>query len=327
MVRSDFRKGLYDLGAGCYAWVQPDGSWGYSNSGLVADGGESLLVDTLYDLPKTREMLAGYRHAEPAANRIAALVNTHGNGDHYFGNQLVDTPRIIASRACAEEIRSRPPSARAAQLRNWRELGDAGRFYHENLGGKFDLEGIELVPPNEVFENRLDLTIGGKKIELHNVGPAHTAGDTLVYVPGDRIVYTGDIIFADAHPIVWDGPVANWIRACDLMLSWDVDVVVPGHGRICDPKAVRATRDYWHYLTLAARARFDAGMPVEEAVRDIALEQFDGWLDEERIVVNVHVLYGDFRGGEPPPDFAEMSGRMLRYRNARRHREGDASGR
>ena len=98
-----FNKGLHDLGTGCYAWIQPDGTWGYSNSGLIADGGESLLVDTLYDLPKTQEMLDGYRKVVPAAQNIGTLVNTHSNGDHYFGNQLVHAPRIVASRACADD--------------------------------------------------------------------------------------------------------------------------------------------------------------------------------------------------------------------------------
>ena len=77
-----YRKGLHDLGTGCFAWLQPDGSWGWSNAGLVADGDASLLVDTLFDLRLTREMLDAMRDAVPAAARIGTLVNTHANGDH-----------------------------------------------------------------------------------------------------------------------------------------------------------------------------------------------------------------------------------------------------
>jgi cyclase len=315
MATHAFRKGVHDLGSGCYAWIQPDGSWGYSNSGLIVDSDESLLIDTLYDLPKTKEMLEGYRRATRAANRIGTLVNTHANGDHYFGNQLAEAPRIIASRTCAEEMKLRPPSQRAEQLRNWRQLGDAGRFIYENLGGKFDLEDMALVLPTEVFERHLTLNVGRKRIELHNVGPAHTGGDTLVYLPDEKMVYTGDIIFAEAHPIVWDGPVSNWIKACDLMIAWGAEIVVPGHGPIGDLAAVRKTRRYWEYVTGAARKRFDAGMPVDDAVRDISLDEFRGWLDPERIVVNVHSLYREFRGEKSPPDMLEMSAKMLHFRN------------
>jgi cyclase len=318
-VVREFRKGLEQVAPGCWAWIQPDGTWGFSNGGLVAAeggaSGDSLLVDTLYDLPKTREMLEGYRRATPAARKIGALINTHANGDHYFGNQVVPTARIIASKTCAEEMKLRPPSARAEQLRNWRELGDAGRFFHENLGGKFDLEGIDLVLPTETFEQTMHLKVGGRTVEFHNVGPAHTGGDALVWVPEEKVVYTGDIIFAESHPIVWDGPVKNWIKACDLMIGWDARVVVPGHGPITDLSAVRATKHYFEYLTAAARKRFDAGMPVEEAIHDVSLDEFKGWLERERIVVNMNALYNEFKGIRMPPDFMQMSAQMLHYRN------------
>ncbi|MDG2050840.1 MAG: MBL fold metallo-hydrolase, partial [Myxococcota bacterium] len=84
-----FRKGLSDLGFGNWAYLQPDGSWGYSNAGLITDSGESLLVDTLFDLPLTRSMLDTMADATPAARCVDVLVNTHANGDHCYGNQLV----------------------------------------------------------------------------------------------------------------------------------------------------------------------------------------------------------------------------------------------
>ncbi|HMD51435.1 MAG TPA: MBL fold metallo-hydrolase, partial [Solirubrobacteraceae bacterium] len=73
-------KGLQEVGDGLYAYLQPDGSWGWSNAGLVADGESTLLVDTLYDLPLTEEMLKAMRDAVPAALHIGTLVNTHANG-------------------------------------------------------------------------------------------------------------------------------------------------------------------------------------------------------------------------------------------------------
>src|ERR1700676_2136271 len=65
--RGPYTKGLHDLGDGCYAYLQPDGSWGWSNAGLVVDSGQSLLVDTLFDLKLTREILDAMHGAEPAA--------------------------------------------------------------------------------------------------------------------------------------------------------------------------------------------------------------------------------------------------------------------
>ena len=93
------RQGLHELGKGAYAWLAPQGSWGWSNAGLIADGEESLLVDTLYDLDLTAQMLRKMREAEPLAREIDTLVNTHANGDHCHGNELVSGARIIASSA------------------------------------------------------------------------------------------------------------------------------------------------------------------------------------------------------------------------------------
>jgi cyclase len=90
MSKWQYTKGLHDLGHGCFAYLQPDGSWGWSNAGLVTDGEQTLLVDTLFDLPLTAQMLKTMRDAVPAARNIGKLVNTHANGDHVFGNQLVE---------------------------------------------------------------------------------------------------------------------------------------------------------------------------------------------------------------------------------------------
>src|SRR5512139_2068756 len=95
-----YRRGLTDLGNGAWAWLQPDGSWGWSNAGLVTSGDDALLVDTLFDEVLTAEMLTAMRAAAPRA-RIEKLVNTHSNGDHCNGNALVEGAEIYASQATA----------------------------------------------------------------------------------------------------------------------------------------------------------------------------------------------------------------------------------
>src|SRR5215831_13432885 len=98
MMSWAYSQGLHDIGNGCFAYLQPDGTWGWSNAGLVADDGRSRLGDALFDLKCTREMLAALRAATPAAQHIGTLINTHSNGDHTFGNQLVPAAETIASR-------------------------------------------------------------------------------------------------------------------------------------------------------------------------------------------------------------------------------------
>src|SRR5579864_8507679 len=103
-MRVAYTHGLHELGDGLFAYLQPDGTWGWSNAGLITAGETSLLIDTLFDLKLTREMLDTMRRALPAAARIDMVVNTHANGDHCYGNELVADARIIASRRTAEEM-------------------------------------------------------------------------------------------------------------------------------------------------------------------------------------------------------------------------------
>src|SRR5947207_1889667 len=164
MAKWHYTRGLHDLGNGCFGYLQPDGSWGWSNAGLITDSGETLLVDTLYDLKLTREMLGAMRRAVPAAKDIGVLVNTHSNADHTFGNQLVEGAQIIASTKAYDEMVQVDVDARREELKNWQALGDAGKFVHENLGGKFDFAGVTLTLPSETFDQRLDLTVGDKEV-------------------------------------------------------------------------------------------------------------------------------------------------------------------
>src|SRR5688572_19610320 len=99
-----YTHGLHGVGNGVYAYLQPDGGFGWSNAGLIADSGQSLLVDTLYDEKLTQQMLRIMRDAEQAVRRIGVVVNTHANGDHTYGNGVVPGARIMASQAAIEEM-------------------------------------------------------------------------------------------------------------------------------------------------------------------------------------------------------------------------------
>jgi cyclase len=318
--KGPYTKGLHDLGNGCYAWLQPDGSWGWSNAGLVVDSGESLLVDTLFDLKLTGEMLDGMRHAEPKATaRIGTLVNTHSNGDHTFGNQLVQGAEIIASKACAEEMKHDNGAQRLAEMkRAATSASEAGAFLNE-IFAPFDFNGIDVTMPTFTFEHELVRKIGNKTVRLIEVGPAHTRGDVLAYVPEDRMIFTGDMLFINGHPIIWAGPVGNWIKACQMMLDFDLETVVPGHGPITDKRGVAAVKQYLDYITGEARRRFDAGMSVFDAAQDISMSDYSSWGDGERIVINVATLYREFSGGQPVTDIRpDLFGMMAKLRNSRR---------
>ncbi len=306
-----YDKGLHEVGDGVWAYLQPDGGWGWSNAGLVTGGEASLLVDTLFDLRLTAEMLDAMRRMTPSAERIGTLVNTHANGDHCYGNALLAESEIISSARCAEEMGQLPPATMATMIREAASLGPAGAFL-ARIFAPFSFDDIPLTLPTRTFEGQLDLRVGDRTVRLIETGPAHTAGDVIVHLPEEDIVFTGDILFHGGHPIVWAGPVANWIRACDRILELEPAVVVPGHGPLATTAAVADLKAYFEFLTGAARIRFDGGMSPMEAARDIELGPYAGWGEAERVVANVHALYRDF-GADGPADPVSVIAEMAAF--------------
>ncbi len=316
--RWEYSKGLKDIGGGLYAWLQPDGGWGWSNAGLIRDGEASLLVDTLFDMALTREMLSAMEDATGiGAGQIGTIVNTHANGDHCHGNGCCPQAEIIASEASAREMAEVPPATLAMFKAAGAKLGPAGAYFAD-IFAPFDFENVDERTPTKTFSGAMEVKVGDKAVRLIEVGPAHTGGDVLVHVPGDKAVFTGDILFIDGTPLMWAGPVANWIRACETIIAMDVEVIVPGHGPITDKAGVRRVADYLAYVDREARKRFDAGLSVRDAAHDISLGDYGRWGDAERIAVNVDSLYREYRGDGQVTPVIELFALMAELRDAQR---------
>jgi glyoxylase-like metal-dependent hydrolase (beta-lactamase superfamily II) len=309
-MAASYERGLQEVGDGLFAYLQPDGGWGWSNAGLVADGEQTLLIDTLFDLALTEQMLSDMRRAVPAARRIDTLVNTHANGDHCYGNQLVRDARIVASERTAGEMAELPAATMAALVQQAPKMGELGEFFLRCFG-TFEFDGIETVLPDERFSGELTLRVGSREVRLIEVGPAHTQGDTLALLPEDRVLFSGDILFNGAHPIAWAGPISNWISACDRILSMDIEVIVPGHGPLADSSSVRELKSYFEYLYEQARSCHAAGMASLQAARTISLDRWADWGEPERLAVNLATIYAELDEEIEPLDalaaFAQMA--------------------
>lgn len=306
-----YEKGLHELGDGLFAYLQPDGGWGWSNAGLIADGGTSLLVDTLYGKQLTIDMLDAMATVT-ADHPIDAAMNTHANPDHCFGNELLPTTtEIYASKTTAAEMDDVSPELLVAI--KTAELPEALREFVDHAFGPFEFEGITVRPPDQTFEGRLDLRVGDRDVALIELGPAHTGGDTIVFVPDASTVFTGDLLFIDGTPVVW-ADFDNWITACDRILELDARVLVPGHGPVTDASGVRDVQRYLRYVRDEARRRFDAGMDADAAADDIDISDFADWGESERIVANVGMAYRSFDPSLPPITPPEQMVKMADWR-------------
>jgi glyoxylase-like metal-dependent hydrolase (beta-lactamase superfamily II) len=302
-----YDKGLVEVADGVHAYLQPDGGWGWSNAGLAVGAEDSLLIDTLFDLRLTSDMLDAMSPLTDT-RPIRTLVNTHANGDHCFGNQLVTGAEVIASAASAAEMAELPPELLAVLVTA--DLGETTNAYLRDAFGPFTFSGIEVPHATRTFSHHLDLERVGLRAELIEVGPAHTRGDVLVHLPDQRVMFSGDILFIGGTPIIWAGPVSNWIAACERILAADCAAIVPGHGPLTDRDGVQAVADYLAYIAAEATARFEAGMDAEDAARDIELGSYRDWLDWERVAINVDAIYRELDPARPATDAATLFRRM-----------------
>ncbi|MEO8605887.1 MAG: MBL fold metallo-hydrolase [bacterium] len=282
---------LRELGNDVFACLQPDRGLGWSNSGLINRGG-GVVVDTFWDLPRTRQLIAEYARVwrQPATR----VVNTHHNGDHCWGNQLFPGAELIGHRLCAAAFGKEKPEAMQA-LRSMVDAPDPAVANLARELAPYDFSGIQLTPPTTLFDERLDLDVDGMRVELIYVGPAHTAGDTIVYLPEQRIVFTGDVLFRLCTPIGWEGTYNGWINALDRIAALDPAVVVPGHGPLCGVEGLREMQAYLRYIRSESAVHFAAGRTVEEASMRIDLGPYASWTEPERIVFNVARAYRELR--------------------------------
>jgi len=319
-----YEPGLHELADGVHAWIQPNGAWGESNAGLVVGDGASALVDTLWDQRLTRAMLAAMA-PHIAAAPIALAVNTHSDGDHWWGNaELPAAAEIVTSAASLDAMRREEPPHGLARMRRLsaalsRMPGTAGAIgrYVGPMLAPFDVDGVTLRFPGRSFGGRTTEQVGGRTLELIEVGPAHTAGDLVVHLPGSGVAFGADVLFFGVTPAMWAGPVANWIAALDLLDGLDADRFVPGHGPVGGRAEIAALRDYWTWLSDGIARHHEAGRSAMQAaralIREPAFRQFRDWGEAERIVINATTIHRHLAGKGPVPTTPPARARLFAH--------------
>jgi len=160
--------------------------------------------------------------------------------------------------------------------------------------------------PHLTYRDRMSLNLGGKEIQILHIGKAHTRGDSIVFVPQDRIAYVSELFFYDRFPWMNSGYV-DWINAIDIALSLDADIFVPGQGPAnwqSDPKASRQALMRFRQILVDARDAVEKqiarGATEDEAVAAVQLPQYRGLngYQQQRDTV-VRRTYEDLKGTLP----------------------------
>ena len=171
--------------------------------------------------------------------------------------------------------------------------------------GRLSAEEQRARLPNATFHDRMTLHFGGKEIQILYFGPAHTKGDSILFVPQDRIAYMSEVFFSEEFPNMAGGYGVSWIRVLDAVKALGADVFVPGHGPIPeDPKQTRAALDRLRQLLVDARdgiqAEIARGATEDQTVAAVKLQQYEklpSFAGQREVVVRR--MYKELTGNLP----------------------------
>ncbi len=224
-----------------------------SNAAFIVTPAGVVVIDALGSPALADRLMAEIRKVTPLP--VTHVIITHYHADHIYGLQAFKAQgaRIIAHRAALEYLNSD-----TARLRL-----EASR---QELSPWID-DKTRLVPADEWIDGPRELTVGGVRFMLQPVGPAHTPEDLVVYLPQEKVLFAGDLVFRSRIPYVGQADSGHWIKSLDTLLAFDSNVIVPGHGPLSSEarKDMELTRDYLIYLRTAMGKAARNMEPFEEA--------------------------------------------------------------
>jgi cyclase len=195
-----------------------------------------------------------------------------------------------------------------------------GINHYEGVFEPVDWGDLRLAPPILTFDDHVDVWAGDTKIELHYIGtPAHTTNDVVAWLPDRRIMFAGDLVFNGGTPFMLMGSVRGCVEALERIRQFLPDVIVPGHGPVCDTGVLDRLVRYCEFVEELAAEIDDSATSPLDAARATDPGEFAEFSDPERLVGNLHRALFERRGAErgAPMDLAAAIGDMLLYNGGR----------
>jgi cyclase len=290
---------MTEVADGVYAYLQPAGGWCLNNAGVLAGHDDTVVIDTLATAKRTAQLRASI--GDIGAGPVRTLVNTHHHGDHTFGNDAFGPVTIVAHHAARTEM----ASSGLGLTTLWPDV---------------DWGEIRLALPTLTFEDRLTVHAGDRSAELIHVGPAHTTNDVVVWLPGDRVLFAGDVLMSGAAPFTLMGSVSGSLRAVDDLRALGAQTIVCGHGPVAGPEVLDETASYLTWIQRLASAGAARGASPLELAREAGPGKFGHLIDQERVVGNLHRAYAEMPGADAaggdlgrPLDVAKIFAEMIEY--------------
>lgn len=246
------------LAEGVYGFIGEEGA---TNSGFVVTGEGVVVIDT--QGPKDLALLLKKKIREITDKPVLYVINTHFHGDHTFGNQYFTEAKEIIGHENTKINLTEKDKEHREQFK---------RFFGENA-----LEGFKLTLPTKTIKDTFQMQVGGKTIELAWPGRGHTDGDIVVYLPVERILFGGDLLYKERLPWLGDAYISDWIGTLDRVKNYDTGIYVPGHGGTGDITMLTQLQRYLMDLQAEVKGYMEKGKGVDEMKKEVSLPKYKNW--------------------------------------------------
>ena len=231
-----------------------------NNLGFVVSDAGVLVINTGPSARVARALHAAIRKI--TAQPVKWVVNVNSQNHYWHGNDYFKSQgaTIHASKEAERVMREMGAQQLSANKALLKEKAD----------------GTVLTYPTELTADQRELKLGKTTVQLLHFGPAHTPGDLVVWLPQQKILFAGDIIYTERLLAVLPiGNTANWVQAFDKLVALNPKTIVPGHGRPTTIEVARRdTRDYLSFLRIEAKRILDAGGSLQDAVEKVDQSRF-----------------------------------------------------
>jgi len=201
-----------------------------ANAGIIIGKDGIVVVDTMISAKEAKRFIRDIRAI--SGKPIRYVVNTHHHFDHVFGNSEFAK---LGAVVIAQENAGKAMENSAKET--LRDIGGYGLTPE-------DMQGTTVAYPVLTYGDRMTIDIGGQQIELIHACHSHTDGDTLVYLPGKKVLFAGDILFTNYHPFLAEGNIEEWAKELDKIKTMDIEKIIPGHGPLSGKRDLDDMKEY-----------------------------------------------------------------------------------
>lgn len=273
-------QNLFQLSDSTYGFLFPDYN-DLGNAGFVITEEGVVVIDT--DIRSVDPLFITL--SEITEKPVKFLINTHHAFDHTSANCMFAEKGviIIGSEQCRQEMLTHGEN----NIKSWRDR----KPYIKNILAQ---KAISASPPHVTFDHELRLNLGGQVIEMFHYGHAHTPGDIAVYLPKEKILFGGDLLWFGLFPNVREANIPNQIRVVNRLLEFPVKYYIPGHGHIStDPSEVVKMREFLEDLyesihTMAADKRDLDGI---KALETFWVKKYPDWQGRQFLSRAINIIY------------------------------------